>query len=284
MTETPRIATRSSGFPDPAEAGRVCELCGGRNFSIMHSWNTGDSWNPAAVPIAMWKCTCGCSFLHPIPTSEQLPGQGDWWSEQRKPFRRRGRAKEIWQKWRFAAIGSNKERFLRRIRRVVPSGRFLDVGCGKGDMLLQARQFYDCVGVEPSAKALDYLKEKGLNLIQGTLETADLEENSFDIVLLDSVIEHVPSPGALLRKAHYVLRSGGIVIVVTPKLNGPSHRLHGAEWNGLRHGYHTFLFTAKTLSQYLRDAGFEVLRRPRRNRIFDDILAFWGRKVVQRKS
>jgi 2-polyprenyl-3-methyl-5-hydroxy-6-metoxy-1,4-benzoquinol methylase len=122
------------------------------------------------------------------------------------------------------------------------------------------------------------MKEKGLHVIQDTLENADLEENSFDLVLLDSVIEHVVSPAALLRKAHYVLRDRGVVIIVTPKLNGPAYRLHGAEWNGFRHGYHTFLFTAKTLSQLMHEAGFHVRRWPRRNRILDDILILWGQK------
>src|SRR4030095_12344974 len=76
----------------------------------------------------------------------------------------------------------------------------------------------------------------------------------------------------------------GVVVIVTPKLNGPTSRLHGAEWNGFRHGYHTFLFTQKTLSQLMREAGFHVRRWPRRNRIFDDILILWGQKVADHKS
>ena len=69
-------------------------------------------------------------------------------------------------------------------------------------------------------------------MIQGTLESTGLDTNSFDVVLLDSVIEHVASPAALLRNVHCALRNRGVVIVVTPKLNGPSYRLHGADWNG----------------------------------------------------
>ena len=145
-------------------------------------------------------------------------------------------------------------------------------------MLFLARRFYDCVGLDPSSNALHYLEGTGFDLIHGTLEAADLEENSFDVVLLASVIEHVSSPGALLRKANYVLRRGGIVVVATPKLNGPSHYLHGRAWNGFRHGYHTFLFTAKTLRRQLELAEFEVLPHPRRNRILDDILILSGVK------
>ena len=278
MIESPRAVTESDCFPNPATEGRVCDQCGGRDFSKLHRWQTGDFWNPTAIPIAIWRCACGCAFLHPVPTSEQLPEEGDWWSGQRREFRRRRRFKAIWERVRFAMIGSTNERLLRGIRKVVPAGRFLDAGCGKGDMLFLARRFYDCVGLDPSSNALHYLEGTGFDLIHGTLEAADLEENSFDVVLLESVIEHVASPSALLRKAHYVLRPGGIVVVATPKLSGPSHYLHGRAWNGFRHGYHTFLFTAKTLRRQLELAEFEVLQHPRRNRILDDILILSGLK------
>lgn len=121
-------------------------------------------------------------------------------------------------------------------------------------------------------------------MIQGTLESTGLDTNSFDVVLLDSVIEHVASPAALLRNVHCALRNRGVVIVVTPKLNGPSYRLHGADWNGFRHGYHTFLFTAKTLRLLMRETGFRVLRWSCRNRILDDILILWGGKVADSKD
>ena len=284
MIEAPGIEKQSANFPNPVKDGRVCELCGGRNFAILHAWEAGNPWNPTAIPIAMWRCACGCTFLHPVPTSDQLPDQGDWWSGQRKKFSRKRRLKSIWNNIRARLFGSSKERFLWYMRKVVPTGRFLDAGSGRGEMLMRASRFYECVGLDPSPRALACVKEKGLHVIQDTLENADLEENSFDLVLLDSVIEHVVSPAALLRKAHYVLRDRGAIIVVTPKLNGPAYRLHGAEWNGFRHGYHTFLFTAKTLSQLMHEAGFHVLRWPRRNRVFDDILTLWGRKVADHKN
>lgn len=176
-------------------------------------------------------------------------------------------------------IGTGKQRLIRATRKAVPSGRFLDVGCGHGEMLAIAGEFYDCVGLEPSRQAAEYARAQGFRIIESTLEEAEISAGTFDVVLLDSVIEHVKSPRAFLEKVNRVLKIGGVVAVLTPKLNGPAHFLHGAAWNGFRHGYHTFPFTGKTLGQYLRNAGFEILRRPRRDRWLDDILILWGRKV-----
>jgi ubiquinone/menaquinone biosynthesis C-methylase UbiE len=272
--------TPAEEFPHPANDGRICELCGGRIFSMLHNWKADDRRNAAGIPIAVWKCTCGFTFLHPVPSVDQLPDEGDWWSDKRQTFSRKRRLKKFWDKIRVRMVGNPKERFLWYMRKVVPSGRFLDAGFGKGEMLLVASGVYDCVGIDPSPAAIAWGKQKGLNVIQGTLEDCSLEENSFDLVLLDSVIEHVAKPATLLRKAYHVLRDRGVVIIVTPKLNGPTHRLHGAEWNGFRHGYHTFLFTAKTLSELMRKTGFRVLRWPKRSRILDDILVLWGRKIT----
>jgi hypothetical protein len=51
MIELPKIAKQLAGFPNPGEAGRICELCGGRTFSILHGWESGNRWNPTAIPI-----------------------------------------------------------------------------------------------------------------------------------------------------------------------------------------------------------------------------------------
>ena len=124
MIEAPGIEKQSANFPNPVKDGRACELCGGRNFAILHAWEAGSPWNPTAMPIAMWRCACGCTFLHPVPTSDQLPDQGDWWSEQRKKFSRKRRLKSIWNNIRARLFGSSKERFLWYMRKVVPTGRF----------------------------------------------------------------------------------------------------------------------------------------------------------------
>ena len=52
--------------PSPQEDGRACDLCGGRDFTLLHEWPVGDRWNPAKIPIRIWKCTCGLAFMHPV--------------------------------------------------------------------------------------------------------------------------------------------------------------------------------------------------------------------------
>ena len=41
---------------NPAQRGVRCDLCGGERFALLHEWPVGDSWNPASVPLAVWRC------------------------------------------------------------------------------------------------------------------------------------------------------------------------------------------------------------------------------------
>ncbi len=270
--------------PDPASCGYRCCLCGGRTFKCLHQWPVGDPWNPARIPIAVWQCQCELVFLHPVPAADQLPGGGDWWSGRRKRPRRNRTFKKIRSRLSHLLVGSPRYRLIKQTRRAIGptppgSGRLLDVGCGDGFLLQIASPYYDCVGLEPSPIAAEAAAARGFPVIESTFERAAIEPASFDVLVMDSVIEHVADPIATLRKANRVLKPARTIVLKTNKFNGPSYRRHGCAWNGFRHGYHTFLFTGGTLECTLQAAGFEVLGRPRRDRILDDILILWARKV-----
>jgi ubiquinone/menaquinone biosynthesis C-methylase UbiE len=55
-----------------------------------------------------------------------------------------------------------------------------------------------------------------VNLIEGAAERLAFADSSFDIVTLDSVIEHVENPAQVVREVGRVLRPGGVVYVVSP--------------------------------------------------------------------
>lgn len=273
-----RVFTPDACKPDDPHADYACVLCGGRRFEPLHRWEVGDAWNPASIPIAVWKCECELVFLYPVPTPDQLPEQGDWWSAQRKRPKRRRAWKALRQRVRRWILGSSQSRLISATRRAMPEGRLLDVGCGTGSLLNLALPHYDCVGLEPSSRAAEVVRSAGIPVQEAMIEDADFPEASFDVVTMDAVIEHLRDPVEVLRGVNALIRPGGVIVLKTPKFGGPAYRMHGAAWNGFRHGYHTFLFTGATLSRTMEAAGFRPLAHPRRDRWLDDILILWGRK------
>lgn len=275
-----RVGHRAgSPLPHPSQRGRHCFLCGGRDFRLLHRWPVGDRWNPASIPIAVWQCACGVVLLHPVPTTDQLPDAGDWWSASRKKNRRNRRFKRLRRGISSLLVGNAQTRFVKYTRRASSSGRLLDIGCGEGSLLEVAAGHYECVGLEPSPAAADIAASRGFPIIRTTLEDARIEPRCFDVVTMDSVIEHFDDPLWAVKKVNRFLTPGGVIALKTPKFGGPAYKMHGPGWNGFRHGYHKYLFTGHTLSRTLGEGGFQVLRRPRRERMLDDVLILWGRKA-----
>jgi len=155
------------------------------------------------------------------------------------------------------------EHHLRPLERLTgpPDGRrLLDVGAYVGVFVeIAGRHGWEAWGVEPSLWAAEMARARGLRVIQGTTESADLAEGSFDIVTLWDVIEHLADPLEELRRIHRLLRPGGVLVVHTIDIGSPFARLMGRRWPWLME-MHLFYFTRRTLRAMLEKAGFSVLR------------------------
>jgi SAM-dependent methyltransferase len=109
--------------------------------------------------------------------------------------------------------------------------RILDVGCGLGMYVEKFRQFSsDVHGVDIDA---DKVAQAGLrlpNIRQAPAEALPYPDNSFDVILLHEVIEHVDDDHATIREAYRCLAPGGQIIIYAP------NRLYPFE----THGFYLF--------------------------------------------
>jgi 2-polyprenyl-3-methyl-5-hydroxy-6-metoxy-1,4-benzoquinol methylase len=141
-----------------------------------------------------------------------------------------------------------------------PDGRpLLDVGCYTGVFVeIAASHGWDARGLEPSRWAIEQAQARGLNVVQGTLDTADLPEAHFDVVTMWDVIEHLADPGRALEHVHRLLQPGGLVVVHTIDIESLFARLLGARWPWLME-MHIYYFSRRTLRAMLEKCGFEVV-------------------------
>jgi 2-polyprenyl-3-methyl-5-hydroxy-6-metoxy-1,4-benzoquinol methylase len=105
---------------------------------------------------------------------------------------------------------------LRRYR-IAPGSRMLDYGCGPGDMLAIARECgLDARGADASEYSVGLARQRGLDVTLGDVTALAPERGSFDVVFVQSVIEHVHDPVALLRSLRELLRPDGLLLVSSP--------------------------------------------------------------------
>ncbi|MBP1647571.1 MAG: putative SAM-dependent methyltransferase [Bacteroidetes bacterium] len=143
-----------------------------------------------------------------------------------------------------------------------PGGRFLDLGCATGQVLLVAREYgWQAAGVELSAWAAERARKKGFDVYTGTLEEARYAEGSMDVVTMFDVIEHIPDPRATLREIRRILRPGGALVLQTPNADGFGARvLYRSRSMIVQPDAHLILFSPSGIRRMLEQEGFDVAR------------------------
>lgn len=137
--------------------------------------------------------------------------------------------------------------------------RVLDIGCGRG-LLLRAFQRQGCevMGTEFSDGACKFAREVlSIPVKVGLIHELKFPDQSFDVVIMWHVLEHVSDPRPTLAEVSRILRPGGIFLVGVPDFGSPEARLTQAGWFHLDIPRHLSHHTRGSLEQSLRNAGMQ---------------------------
>jgi ubiquinone/menaquinone biosynthesis C-methylase UbiE len=135
--------------------------------------------------------------------------------------------------------GSDTDKLLnvtRRIRLAAPylqgrPCRLLDCGCGAGGFLAAFDALPDVMasGLEFEAEKVRTARSRGFDegrIVQGDIQDMPYSADSFDAVVLNEVLEHLPDHDLGLREVFRVLRPGGVLLIFSPNRCYPSET-HG---------------------------------------------------------
>lgn len=163
--------------------------------------------------------------------------------------------------------------FLKRlqiINKLKKPGRILEIGSSIGVMLkLFKDSGWEVLGIEPSKKACEIANQRGIKTINSSFEKASLIKSSFDIVILNHVLEHLDNPKQILDKCHQVLAKNGIVFVDVPNFGSLSARLWKSHWPYLLLDEHNWHFTRQSLNKLFTSSGFKEIYWEARSGLWD---------------
>ena len=207
----------------------------------------------------LYSCeACRCLFLHPMPDSREIERfypADYWWNA-----RRSGGLKKLESVYRKLALRDH----IAFITKAAGNRGVdvLDVGCGSGTLLgLLKHRGFRVTGLDFSAEAAAIAKaENGVDVAVGSLEEAHFPAESFDVVTLFHVMEHVTNPRLVLAEVSRVLKPNGVAILQVPNIESWQFKIFGARWYGLDIPRHVIDYSRNSMLKLLADSGFVVNR------------------------
>ncbi|MBN1273076.1 MAG: class I SAM-dependent methyltransferase [Candidatus Aminicenantes bacterium] len=263
---------------------KSCNLCRAKDTSLLYKGR--DRFHNIPGKYHLVRCRqCGLMYLDPMPTRKQLDRHylvdyipySKAIDDEPNLLKRWDRRYGMYKRYCAVTQVAGRE-----------PGRVLDVGCATGNFLEAMRRHgsWQPVGVEPNRHASNYARDRlGLDVFTGTLEEAGFRDNSFDVVTMWDVLEHVTDPKATLQEVARVLRIGGILVMSLPNPETWEIGLFGSYWGGWDVPRHLHLFTHDVTARYLEEAGFELIKTisfTGRYHVFLLSLDLWARERCPR--
>jgi 2-polyprenyl-3-methyl-5-hydroxy-6-metoxy-1,4-benzoquinol methylase len=234
-----------------------CDLCGSAEKILI---KTEENY-----PISRCR-NCSLIYVNRIPNIEEGKVIGEYYEGTKAEIEAsEWRYKDV-SKYLVAEINSfHKEK-----------GALLDVGCGYGFFLLEAkRNGWQVFGTELSHIAVNYAREKQNlpDVYFSDLSDIEFSVDKFDAINLTNVLEHVPSPTVILDNCASKLATGGVLLIRVPNMD--FHNLKekfssiikflglgkGGELTYLatRPPLHLIGYTSRTMEKYFAKAGLETV-------------------------
>ncbi len=124
-------------------------------------------------------------------------------------------------------------------------------------------QNWDILGIEPNDKAKEIALKKGVANLENTIEK--LENNSFDVITMWHVLEHVPDVEKQIVELKRLLKPSGTIIIAVPNFKSYDAKYYGEFWAAYDVPRHLWHFS-KTAIEKLFD---------KQNMNLEDIKPMW---------
>lgn len=262
MSSASAPATASGPLTEPRYRWiNECPLCGCSKHEVIRvEENVFGPNDPAYVkmydkpPVGLRRCAdCGFAWTERIPDDPEYYRQVYSYGY------------DYDLEYRF----NQKETALRQARkhilRHVQSGRLLDIGASNGYLMKYFSDVFQPQGVEVSVAPAQFARSKGWHVDIGLYQDIELPADTFSVITMVDVLEHLPNPGPILEKNFRLLKPGGVMYIKVPNYTSQIAKQDflqklGLTKEGIMPNFcHINHFTPKSLGDHLKKLGFEVL-------------------------
>ncbi len=135
----------------------------------------------------------------------------------------------------------------------------LDIGCGTGDFLKTAKDNnWSVTGIEPNEQAREIANKKTNNSVFDTDQLSTFKPESFDVITLWHVLEHLPNLEDQITAFKKLLKPKGILIIAVPNYKSYDALYYKNYWAAFDVPRHLWHFNKASISKLVSKVSMEV--------------------------
>ena len=232
----------------------ACDNCGNHEASII--FHNLDYISTESFPV-MICTTCGLArtqFDHTKNLAKYYPTESYYGTEE-------GRRFLPIIEWVIALFHQVRVRAFLKYYPENHSGRILDIGCGRGLMLIELQaDGWECYGTEISEDLANMLQNKHQIQIftESHLFEINVENDFFDVITLWHSLEHVEFPIQTIVACFNLLKPNGLLVIEVPNFSSWQSKLGKGKWFHLDTPRHLYHFSVENLASILTEKNFIV--------------------------
>lgn len=216
-----------------AEQAHRCRICGGKQLSPRFSVRGYDLEQCAA-----------CSFVQ----VRAKPNQADLDAIYQDAYFAHNKYRDE------NSLRAENRRRLRLLEKFVAHGsRVLEVGCGDGSFIKEAKAVFEMHGFDLSPagiqKAQAQNPELAARLWAGRIEDQAIPEEAFDAICMWDVIEHIWDPYHVSQQLLKYLKPSGTLFISTPNIGAKTAQIMGKRWAFMTPPEHLGFFNLRSIKE-----------------------------------
>lgn len=200
---------------------------------------------------------CGLLFTEPRPKPEEIGKyyqSEEYYSHQEN---KKGFVPRIYE----AVKSVNLKTKYKMATKGLEPGRMLEIGCGAGDFLhTMEKHGWTCTGIEPSESAKEIATKKVKATLLYPQEIGQLEDESFDLITMWHVLEHVDNLKEEIKQLQRLLKKGGRLVLALPNFKSADAQYYKEYWAAYDVPRHLNHFCRESINNIFKTTDFKRIK------------------------
>jgi SAM-dependent methyltransferase len=161
--------------------------------------------------------------------------------------------------------------------------RLLDIGFGRGYLLQMAQVYgFESYGLDSSLALVERLEPQfGQRVVRCLIGAEPIPWESFDVIVMCHVLEHLHDPAAALAEIRRKLNPGGLLYLAVPDMDSVAFRIFGKNWDVVNPLVHLQYFTGASLNRLIEKCEYPRQERVEFPRLREEVMPRWMRLMRQ---